>query len=258
MDLKIAELVFRIHGSDSILSAAADLFRAFQHDQSEADFTVCLDELAQQTADRGVEIYDQNSYRVEIHDLKMDVDLDRRKCRVWIAEPHAHRMLVTLFRNLVLILSLRRNVLVLHASACRVNSSIVFFSGPSGAGKSTVLKAIRQDVEPVLDDMVLLGNTNGTWHSLGAPDWSGKYRGLEESLPLSAGFILARSPKSVVEELSVRERLSGLINVPDAFTRLIDLQTLITEMHDMVCSTACRRLGFHPDTLCFRDVAGYL
>lgn len=257
MDLKIADIVFRIHGSESILATAAGLFRRFIVHPEKADFTVDLQELRKKTADRGINVPNNHSYRVEIRDWKMEVDLDREVCRAWISETNAYQILRTLFRNLVLVLSLRRNALVLHASACRVNSGIVFFSGPSGAGKSTVLETIKRDVEPVLDDMVVLGKAIGTWHALCAPDWSGKYRGLAEPVLLCAGFILARSPQSVVTDLSVCEQLRGLINVPDTFARLIDVEALISGMNDMVRSTSCRRLGFHPDTLCFSDVSEY-
>jgi energy-coupling factor transporter ATP-binding protein EcfA2 len=80
-------------------------------------------------------------------------------------------------------------ILLLHASAVRVDGQALLFLGPSGAGKSTICSLLSGFARPLADDLVYLFSREAGWTVA-----DGKPRALEGPLSADEAAVLQGTP----------------------------------------------------------------
>jgi len=112
------------------------------------------------------------------------------------------------------ILAQRRGALI-HAAGIGINGMGYLFPGKSGAGKTTLTRqfAVREDLELLSDDRMVVRGLNGAFRAFGTP-WPGD-AGIAQnrSLPLSGILFINHGSSNRIKGITSREALERLLPV---------------------------------------------
>jgi energy-coupling factor transporter ATP-binding protein EcfA2 len=146
------------------------------------------------------------------------------------------------------------SLMLLHASAVRVNDRACLFLGPSGTGKSTIVTLLSPIYHTIADDTVCIVNkSNGHWCVLDALDGLSDHLPIKNevderfSVPLLAVFRLVRSLMPSIEPLNCMETCRALTS--SAFE---------IDIHQKLCTRAEKIAIFRTVSEISRTVPGFV
>ncbi|MDY6952524.1 MAG: hypothetical protein SWE60_13515, partial [Thermodesulfobacteriota bacterium] len=112
------------------------------------------------------------------------------------------------------VLAQRRGALI-HAAGIGINGMGYLFPGRSGAGKTTLTRqfAVREDLELLSDDRMVIRGGNGAFRAFGTP-WPGD-AGIAQnkSLPLLGIFFITHGASNRIKDMTPQQALERLLPV---------------------------------------------
>lgn len=117
-----------------------------------------------------------------------------------------------LYDNLLRILT-KKGILVLHASASKINGKAYIFLGNSGAGKSTTINLLQEAFTPLADDNVYIKEENDgfTFYQTPFYEKSWKIKKKNTQYPLGGVFFLHKSKNYTIKQEVNENRISTLV-----------------------------------------------
>lgn len=127
------------------------------------------------------------------------------------AAKHLYLILGTVFRNAIV----EHDGLFIHASSIDYSNQGVLFSAPSGTGKSTHTSLWTQlyqnQTRIINDDSPIIRLIDGIPYLFGAPWCGSSYKGINDSVPLSAMVAIERGETNTIRKLESAEALRKLL-----------------------------------------------
>jgi len=117
-----------------------------------------------------------------------------------------------LYDNLLRILT-KKGILVLHASASKINGKAYIFLGNSGAGKSTTINLLQEKFTPLADDNVYIKEENDgfTFYQTPFYEKSWKIKKNNTKYPLGGVFFLHKSENYTIKKEVNENKISTLV-----------------------------------------------
>lgn len=115
--------------------------------------------------------------------------------------------------------TLRRPLLLLHASGVRLEGRVFIFLGPSGAGKTTVATALKGTGHTFSLDRVLVEQTNTGWIGHGTPLSDPEHLWCAEPAPIAGLFFLEQSDSISLRPLGLLEATRSVMTCLSTYPR---------------------------------------
>lgn len=135
-----------------------------------------------------------------------------------------------ILRRVLLEISSRKKMVIVHASASKINGKAYVFIGSSGAGKSTTIKLLKQKYEALADDSIIIAKENDGFYFYQTPYYEKELwiKRNNSRLELGGIFFLIKSRQFLIDKIEKKETI--LANLLQQITTTPELEKKHTKI----------------------------